>query len=347
MSVARRRSALTCLVISLGCLLVTACGDSSPATGDATSQSTTSSGDAAARPDAPLRIGIATWIGYAPIIVAEKRGLFQKAGLNLTYTVIDDGAQRFAALKAGKLDGVATTVDAYSRINARGIATKQVLAFDHSVGGDGILTKQGVTPATLRGQKIGVPTATTSQFFLARYLEDNGLSLKDIEVVNMTPGDAGTAFLSGRIANAVTYEPYLSKARGKSGSQVLVDSTKYPDLIVDTLGLTPGYIAKHPASVRAFVAAYFEAVKAIETDPDGTYPLLKDYLGQKPGEMAETFKTVKLYTPEENVALMAPGGPIEKLYAESADFWVKIGEISSAPSAADSVDDEFVKSGQS
>jgi NitT/TauT family transport system substrate-binding protein len=330
------------LVAVASALVVSACGSSDDDKGSASASTTPASTTAAAssKPDAPMRLGIATWIGYAPLVVADKQGYFKDEGLDFKYTVIDDGAQRFNALKAGQIDGVATTVDAFARINAEGIASKQVLGFDHSVGGDGILAAAGTTAADLKGKKIGVPTATTSQFFLGKYLEDNGMSLKDVDEVNLTAGDAGSAFLAGRIPNAVTYEPYLTKARQKDGAEVLVDSTKYPDLIVDTLGLAPSYVTDHPASVNAFLRAYFRAVADLQDKPDSVYPLLEDYLGLKPAEMAATFKTVKIYDQQESKTFMKEQLP--QVYDEAGQFWVQQGEIKTPQPAAQAIDASFI-----
>lgn len=336
---ARGRARFALPVIGLA-LLMSACGSSDTDSGTGTSGAPATAEATASGPDAPMSIGIATWIGYAPIIVADEKGYFKDEGLDFRYTVIDDGSQRFNALKAGQIDGVATTVDAFARINAQGIASKQVLAFDHSDGGDGILVAAGTTPADLKGQKIGVPTATTSQFFLAKFLEDNGLSLKDVDEVNLTAGDAGSAFLAGRVPNAVTYEPYLTKARQKKGAEVLVDSTKYPTLIVDTLGLDPSYVADHPASVNAFLRAYFKAVDDLNTDPESVYPLLEDYLGLTPAEMAETFKTVKIYDLPQSRTFM--NDELPKVYDEAGAFWVQQGEIQTPEPAAEAIDASFI-----
>ena len=44
-------------------------------------------------------------------------------------------------------------------------------------------------------------------------LKKNGLSVKDVTVVNLEPAAAAQAFVAGQNDAAMTYEPYLSTVR--------------------------------------------------------------------------------------------------------------------------------------
>ena len=71
--------------------------------------------------------GVPPVFGSVVTYVAKEEGFFKKHGVNVKYTVIEDPVQRFNALKAGKLNAIATTVDTFSRTNAEGIASTMVL----------------------------------------------------------------------------------------------------------------------------------------------------------------------------------------------------------------------------
>ena len=90
----------------------------------------------------PIRMAFSTWTGYGPLVVGVDTGIFKKYGLNVTYTVVEDPNARFAAFKAGSLDGIATTVDTFTRQAAPGAKVVQVFGIDRSVGGDGIVAKK-------------------------------------------------------------------------------------------------------------------------------------------------------------------------------------------------------------
>src|SRR5207253_2486605 len=93
----------------------------------------------------------------------------------------------------------------------------EVFPIDASVGGDGILAKSTIkTVQDLKGQKVAVNQGSVSEWFLAQVLKKNGLSLSDVTEQNMKSGEAGAAFVAGQVDVAVTWEPWLSKAKARA-----------------------------------------------------------------------------------------------------------------------------------
>jgi len=109
-------------------LLVVGCGG-----GGNDEQSSSGGGSSgASASNEPIRIAFSTWNGYIGIVIGVEKGLFEKAGVKVDYTVVEDPVQRFNALKSGNLDAIATTPDTFSRTYANGIETVQVLGLDQS-----------------------------------------------------------------------------------------------------------------------------------------------------------------------------------------------------------------------
>jgi NitT/TauT family transport system substrate-binding protein len=255
--------------------------------------------------------------------------------------------QRFNALKAGSLDAIATTPDTFSRTTANGIPTVQVLGLDASKGGDGIVAENSVrSVADLRGKQVGVSAGSTSQWMLAYVLNQNGMSLKDVKQVDMTSGDAGSAFAAGRIPVAVTWQPWLSKAEKNPKGHVLVSTVKYPTIITDQVGFDPKFLKAHPASVRAFVKGYAAAIDFLHTHQDQALSDVTDYLGQSPDEIKATMKDVPIWGLAESKAYYgttSKPGPIYDIFNKSAQFWKSIGEIKTLPDAKSAIDPSFVQ----
>ena len=257
----RRAAAFAALLGLLAVLVVTGCRDTD--NGGDSGGGGGSGGNAKAQ---PIRIAFSTWNGYIGIVIGVKEGLFEKAGVKVDYTVVEDPVQRFNALKSGSLDAIATTPDTFSRTTAQGIETVQVLGLDASVGGDGIVAENSIeSVADLAGQKVGVSAGSTSQWFLAYVLDQNGMSLDDVEQVDMTSGDAGSAFAAGKIPAAVTWEPWLSKTKKNPDGHVVVSTEKYPTIITDQVAFAPDFLKEHPDSVRAFIKGYQAAMSPIKT----------------------------------------------------------------------------------
>src|SRR5437899_10288234 len=75
----------------------------------------------------------------------------------------------------------------------------------------------------------------------------------------MKSGEAGAAFVAGQVDVAVTWEPWLSKAKARADGRVLVSSKEYPDLIMDSFAFRKDFIDKYPATVKEFMKAYYDA----------------------------------------------------------------------------------------
>jgi NitT/TauT family transport system substrate-binding protein len=332
-------AALTALVLAV---VVAGCGG-----GSSSSNSSSGASGSSKTSAAPIRMAFSTWNGYIGIVIGVKEGLFEKAGVKVDYSVVEDPVQRFNALKSGKLDAIATTPDTFSRTAAQGIKTVQVLGLDASVGGDGIVADKKVTAVDqLKGQSVGVSAGSTSQWLLAYVLQQNGMSLNDVKQVDMTSGDAGAAFASGKIPVAVTWEPWLSKARKNPDGHVLVDTTKYPTIITDQAAFDPQFLKDHPDSVKAFIKGYLDAVNLLRTDPDKAIADVTDYLGQSPDDVKATMKTVPIWGLDESkkyYGTKSSPGPIYDIYKKSGQFWKDIGETHTVADATTAIDPSFIE----
>lgn len=294
-----------------------------------------------------INLAFSTWNGYIGLVIASKEGYFAKHGLNVKYTVIEDPVQRFNAFKAGQLNAIATTVDTFSRTAAEGIPSVEVLGLDASVGGDGIVAQKGIdTVKQLKGQKVAVSNGSTSQWLLAYVLKKNGMSLKDVNQIDMTAGDAGAAFAAGRVPVAVTWQPWLDRAKTNPKGHVLVDTTKYPTIIVDEVAFAPGYVKAHPQQVKAFIAAYGDALKLLKANPAKAFSDVTKYLGQTPAEIKATMKDVPIWSLAQSRAYYgtpSKPGPIYGVFNESAQFWKSIGQIKTLPNAKTAIDGSFMR----
>ena len=337
----RRAAAFAALLGLLAALVVAGCRDT-----DNGGESSGGGAGASAKAQ-PIRIAFSTWNGYIGIVIGVKEGLFEKAGVKVDYTVVEDPVQRFNALKSGSLDAIATTPDTFSRTNAQGIETVQVLGLDASVGGDGIVAENSIkTVADLVGQKVGVSAGSTSQWFLAYVLDQDGKSLDDVEQVDMTSGDAGSAFAAGRIPAAVTWEPWLSKAQKNPDGHVVVSTEKYPDIITDQVAFSPDFVKEHPDSVRAFLKGYAMAVDFLHSNEDEALDDVTDYLGQEPDDIKAVMETVPIWSIDESKKYYGTAdnpGPIYDIFTESAQFWKDIGEIDTVPDPKQAIDPSFLQ----
>ena len=101
----RRGWSAAVLAVLLAAIVVAGCGGGNSSGGGGGGAS------AGGSKATPIRIGFSTWNGYIGLVIGVKEHLFEKAGVKVSYTVVEDPVQRFNALKAGSLDAIATTPD--------------------------------------------------------------------------------------------------------------------------------------------------------------------------------------------------------------------------------------------
>lgn len=293
-----------------------------------------------------INIASSTWTGYAPLYVATARNIWSKHGLTVNFTDVEDPVERLNALKANRLQGMASTVDAFARAQSQGVSAVEILPIDASVGGDGILAKNSIQSVQdLKGKTVAVNQGSVSEWFLGQVLKKNGMSLSDVNEANMTSGNAGAAFVAGRVDVAVTWEPWLSRAAKTTFGKVLVSSKQYPDLIMDSFAFRKDFIQKYPGTVSDFVKAYYEAYDYMQSSPDAANALVGTAVKESPSDVQADLSTMTIFGPSDAKTIMGTQVTSGKMYANckaAADFWKELGKISSVVNCANVIDPTFV-----
>jgi len=298
----------------------------------------------------PIKLGMSTWIGYAPLYLAKEKGMFQKRGLDVDVVVIESPADRRAAFAADRIQGFATTVDTHVMTAAaeNPIAVKQVLALDDSHGGDGMVAKKEIkTVQDLKGKTVAAQLGAGASYFWLNYvLSQNKLKLSDLKMVDMKAGDAGAAFVAGKVDAAVTWEPWLSRAKDTPFGHVLLSSDKTPGIIVDSLGFKPDFLAKRGADVKSIVAAWNEAVAFAASNPQEADAIMAKFTNQKPEEFTKEKGGVRFYGAKENKEYFGTPqkpGLLYRVTQRAADVWYDLKFITAKPKAADLIDPAFLE----
>jgi len=278
-----------------------------------------------------LKIGYPVWVGYGPLFLAQKKGFLKELGVNVQFVNMEDTKTRYVALAAGQIDGLMTTIDTMVLRVRPDFRIAAVMAFDDSKGGDGIVARKEITSIKdLKGKKVAYGEGSVSHFLLGYLLRQNGLSFKDIVSVNMTAGDAGAAFVAGKVDAAVTWEPWLTKGKSAPHGHLLVDSSTTPGLIVDVLVFSKKVLAARGADVRNVVRGYHRGVEYWKTYPDESNQIMAQAVGgwlKDPKVFAETLTGIRYYDYEMNRAFFASGGGAFRTSQFAIDFWAAQGKV--------------------
>jgi NitT/TauT family transport system substrate-binding protein len=289
-----------------------------------------------------VTIAISGWTGFAPLTLAKEAGIFAKNGLDVTIKKVPQ-ASRHLAIASGDVQCAATTVETWIVWNANGVATTQLFQLDKSYGADGMVVRSNMASIKdLKGKTVAASAPGTAPYFtLAWFLKKNGLSVKDVSVVNMEPGPAAQAFIAGQNDAAMTYEPYLSAVREKpEAGKIIATTLDYP-MIMDTFGCTPKFIAENGDAVKALAKSYFDAVAMIKAEQAKSYEIMGADVKQSGEKFGASAQYLRWQDQEQNKKFFA--GEHQAFSKEAADLLLEIGVIKEIPDLTKLADPRFIQ----
>lgn len=296
----------------------------------------------AAAQDAKVAIGISGWTGFAPLTLAKEAGLFKKNGLDVTLKKIPQ-ASRHLAIQSGDIQCAATTVETWVVWNANGVPTKQIFQLDKSYGADGMVVRSNIASIKdLKGKTVAASAPGTAPYFtLAWFLKKNGLSVKDVTVVNLEPGPAAQAFIAGQNDAAMTYEPYLSSVRAApQAGKIIATTLDYP-MVMDTFGCTPKFLEENPKAAKALADSYFDALDMIAKDQKKAYEIMGADVKQTGEAFGESAKFLRWQDRDANKKFFS--SEFETFSNEAADLLLEIGIIKQKPDMKALADTRFIQ----
>ncbi len=292
--------------------------------------------------DVKVAIGISGWTGFALLTLAKEAGIFRKNGLDVTIKKIPQ-ASRHLALASGDIQCAATTVETWVVWNAAGIATTQIFQLDKSFGADGMVVRNATgSIKDLKGKTIAASAPGTSPYFvLAWILAKNGMTPKDVTIVNLEPGPAAQAFIAGQNDAAMTYEPYLSSVRAKpEAGKIIATTLDYP-AVMDTFGCTPAFLNGNPKAAKALADSYFETLAMIGTDQAKAYEIMGADVKQSGEQFGGSAKYLRWQDKAANKAFFS--GEFQAFTKEAADLLLQIGVIKQIPDLTKIADTQFIR----
>ncbi len=158
---------------------------------------------------------LANTLPHLPTYIAQVKGSLRAVGMDVRRVVFKNRPSMREAMGAGAWDcgstgigGVITGV-LHQDMKIIGVAARDEGGFQaffarpdspivEAGKGHGAIPELYGTADTWRGQEILCAVGTTNQFLLYKTLENFGLTLDDVNVVNMDSSAANTAFLTGQ-----------------------------------------------------------------------------------------------------------------------------------------------------
>lgn len=217
------------------------------------------------RPRDPLVIAAHVWPGYELMFVARSEKWLPLEGLSLLETPSATGS--LDALRSGRAQGAALTLDEVLRLRAEGLALTVVLVFDISAGADALVVRSEIpTLGALAGRRIGAETSALGGLMLSKVLEAARLPPGAVEIVPVTMENHLKVWNERRVDALITYEPIASQLVAAGGER-LFDSRQLPDMIFDVLAVRSEVARAHLGTLRALTSAHFRGLEHLRANP--------------------------------------------------------------------------------
>ena len=220
-----------------------------------------------------FRIG---WQKGGVFALAKTSGAIEKRlearGIKVTWAEFTSGPPLLEALGANAIDFGSTGDIPPLFAQSAGGDLVYVAASKGSVAGSAILVKKDSpfqTIADLKGKKVAFKRGSSSHNFAVKALRSAGLTLNDIDAVDLGPPDAAPAFASNQLDAWIIWDPYYAIAEQAPDTRVLATT----EGLVDAWGYylaNGGYTKTNPTIVAEVIDELIKVGTAAQANLDAT-----------------------------------------------------------------------------
>ncbi|WP_176036087.1 ABC transporter substrate-binding protein [Brucella tritici] len=197
----------------------------------------------------------------------DASGERSKLQFDIEFPNFAGGPAIYEAIRAGALDIAYVGDTPPIQARAAGTLLPIIGTFTRELATYRLTTRPGLVInklSELKGKKVSYIEGSGRQVYLTEALNRAGLSLKDVELVNLRVADLPDAVRSSTVDVAVLQEPHITRLVKQVGASPVLDpeerrllpSTSYfyarPDVLADP---------EKSAAIREFLAAFVRAAK--------------------------------------------------------------------------------------
>lgn len=212
----------------------------------------------------PIELNVAYMPNYGSlwsVMTGIEKGYFDAEGIKVNLVEFQDGPTIIAAMESGSID-VGYIGQGAHKLCINGQA--KIFALSHISNGDAVIGGPNVKSLEdLKGKKVAYSSGTSSEDILKNALTKAGLSMEDIEAVDMDASGIVTAMLSGGVDACATWSPNSLKILEEvKDSTKLCDNLTFKDTSISLASwiATPKYAEANADKIARFTKALFQAM---------------------------------------------------------------------------------------
>lgn len=228
-------------------------------------------------------------IAYLPITHSLPLVEMEKTSkLNIELVKYGSWPELLDALNTGRVDGASVLVELAMKAKAGGIGLTAVALGHHR--GNVVVVDNGISSAKeLKGKTFAIPHRCSSHYILLReLLKKSGMTIDDIDIVELSPSEMPSALASGRISGFCVAEPFGAIAVSANVGKVLYQSEQlWDNSVCCAFVLHDEFLKQQPKLASQLVADYKSAANRL-SDKKVALADLTTVLKQKESVLAQS-----------------------------------------------------------
>ncbi|GJL82626.1 MAG: aliphatic sulfonate ABC transporter substrate-binding protein [marine bacterium B5-7] len=275
---------------------------------------------------------------FAPVFIADTLGYFSDEGLDVDVKAFTSGAEATEGFRAGSAQFLVAADVPMLYLLAGGDA-RMVAQFSANPDMLLVIGNQDMKgPEDLVGKKIGLVRKSASEFLLYKHLSKAGVSLSDVELVNIAPFEQVSALTNGDVDALSSWKPFDNKIAALSGNKFHTLSWNGNDgyILYSGLVVKSDYFAENPDTVEKVVRALTKAANWLSNAaPEEVSKTLSMYLKNSPDDVSHVIanNTWDVNVNEDVITMMK----------EIEDFLVSLDLIKNRIDWDSAIDTSFMK----
>lgn len=281
----------------------------------------------------PVKVRVAYMpnMGSASLLVtARDKGYFDAMGIEVEMVEFQGGPAEIAAMASGDID-ISQIGHGAHALCAEGQAV--VFEIDATSLADAVIgnTEKGVsTVADLKGKKVAVTSGTSAEIILRLALEEEGLTMEDLELVEMDANGIVSAMLSGQIDACASWSPGTQTIKDGLGDKAVVlgDNAAFIDKVTfpSSFITTQAYAADNRDILVRFARALQNAADYRKENIEEVAELVAKQVEVDKEVMLATVKEGNWITGEE-VGTYLADGMLKKYYENQQQVFINAGRL--------------------
>jgi len=283
---------------------------------------------------------------FAPIRLAQGKGYFKDAGLEVSFAVGRGGVDVAKQVGAGNAPIGGIVGDGPIMVRGNDVPVKIVAVF----GGKGFMQlvvreDSGITkPADLKGKTLTVMSFQDTTFYaLLGLMASVGLKQDDANIQQAGPVGVWQSVATGKSVGMAGVPDWIASVQAAGAKVNVLPTDEFFPHMAQGIAVSDDMIQKNPAMIRKFVGASLKGMKDVMDNPDQAAVDFVKFVPEWQGKENEVKVALNYYA-----KLVYPGQKqlgevnVDRL-TKLQDFYLEKGFIQKKSPVAELYSNEFIK----